>query len=97
MSADNWKECPRCLKRAIAKKEQLEAMVTENYGKVPVEEFDQLRAEAAKPVDIGQHLREDYEFYLDEETGEFYASYKGRCQECDFSFEFKHEEVVPIG
>lgn len=37
-------------------------------------------------------MREDYEFSIDPETGVFTAQYLARCQECDFTFAFKHEQ-----
>lgn len=50
MSASNWTTCPKCASVARARKEaQIEA-VQAAYGVVPVEEFDKLRAAAAKDV-----------------------------------------------
>lgn len=61
MSADNWALCPKCRQKAIAETEQLRATAAEAYGKVPVEEFDNLRAKADLGVTIERTFREDWE------------------------------------
>jgi len=46
-----------------------------------------------KLIDIRETLREDYEFYLNDE-GEFFVSYKASCDRCGFKYSFKHSEQV---
>ena len=95
MSADNWGVCPRCEKRRHADIESMRLKVADSYGKVPVAEFDDLREQhtAMRAAHPKPTLREDYEIGIDEGGG-FYAIYKGRCSDCDFSHEFRHEEVL---
>lgn len=96
MSADNWAICPRCRARAAAVKDALIAKLAEAYGKVPVEEFDALRAEAEEPLHLEnlQTFREDYEFY-GAEDGVVTASYSGSCKTCGLSLSFKDEHPIP--
>ncbi|GAF68325.1 unnamed protein product, partial [marine sediment metagenome] len=59
MSADNWRECPKCSKDAIARKEALANKVIESYGKIPAEEYLSLIAEQHEPIVPDVTLRED--------------------------------------
>lgn len=43
----------------------------------------------------GEDFREDYELGIDVEDQSFYVSYHGKCKNCDFRFDFKHEEALP--
>lgn len=47
MSANNWTQCPRCLKRRGVEAENKTTQVEAAYGNVPVEQFDRLRNELA--------------------------------------------------
>jgi len=94
MSASNWTTCPRCTAAAHAAKAAQLAAVDAAYGRVPVAEFDRLRAEAAVPVEVEYNVREDYEFYGFSE-GKVVAVYGASCKTCGLSLEFKHEHAVP--
>ena len=97
MSADNWAVCPRCLKAARAEQARAEEAARAAYGAAPVEEFDRLRAEAAKGIDAERlrTFREDwYIGILDD--GEFRVSYKGSCNVCHLHHEFKHDEFLDL-
>jgi len=85
MSADAWRTCPNCLKKAENKKEV-------SYGKVSEEEYLRvvLELEDLKDQEV-QTLREDYEMFTDED-GQFYASYSCSCSMCHFSFVYKYEK-----
>lgn len=93
MSADNWAICPRCL--AVAEKEHAERFqaAVDAYGKVPAEEYEQLRAEAQTAIDkeVFQTFREDYEIY-GAEDGTIKVSYSGYCQTCHLGLDFKFEK-----
>lgn len=96
MSADNWATCPKCLAEAKAKKAALEHAVQDAYGKVPIEEFDEMRTEAEKPVNIDQTLREDYELFIEEDTGLFRVIYDGFCKTCGFGKKYRYSEQLPL-
>lgn len=95
MSADRWSICPQCKVELEAQKEYAKDLAERSYGLVSAEEYEQLRGEAAKPLVLEATVRQDYEFYL-RETGEFYAGFQARCNTCDFSFAFKHEEQLEL-
>lgn len=92
MSADNWAVCPKCLSAAQKAHDEEAAKVYEQYGKVPPDEFDRLRAEL-QPVDPDtfRTFREDYEFYGAEE-GEIHARYKGSCDGCGLSVDLEADK-----
>lgn len=94
MSADNWGECPKCETQRQADIVALSQKSSDSYGKVSVDAFDAMRQELADLLnnDMDATLREDYEFYLDPDTGVFEARYSARCTECGWSFKFNHEE-----
>ena len=93
MSADNWTRCPRCVAVArAAKVAQVEA-TRAVYGVAPVEEFDRLRAEADAPLKFEDTVREDYEF-AGFEDGKVVAVYKGVCQSCGLTAQFRYEHPI---
>lgn len=95
MSADNWGNCPQCKILHASHVERLRATASEAYGKVPVEEWQELNnaAKSAEATDQGETLREDYEIGIDED-GEFAVSYSAKCDRCGFKFRFEHAEHV---
>ena len=95
MSADNWTVCPRCKKKTeTAKREQLKNAKA-GYGKLSPEEYEEALFKAREIVVIGETLREDYDFYM-EDDGTFGASYSAHCDKCGFKHKFKHSEQVFI-
>lgn len=95
MSADNWALCPVCHERASKIKAELRDRVRLTYGRLPIDEWDKLRAEADADINVEalHTFREDYEIY-GAEDGLVKVSYSGGCKECGAHVEFKHEHVV---
>lgn len=95
MSADNWDVCPRCVIAREKKIAEAENRAVESYGKVPISEYHRL-VSAARDIDniapLDTTLREDYEIGI--VKGKFYVIYSGRCTECGFSLEYKHEQDI---
>lgn len=92
MSADNWGVCPRCKREAEERYSERVEAARESYARVPLHEFERRQAEAAEPAeDIGETLREDYEFYIDEVGGWFHVRYKAECDRCGFTHKFSHD------
>ena len=95
MGADNWAQCPRCVKRAKKDAERAVVDAEKSYGKVPVTEYLRLKTVAdAGPDEVARHFREDYEQGVDED-GKLYVIYRGWCQDCGYGVDFRHEAVVP--
>lgn len=100
MSASNWAVCPRCKKRAQAELVEIETELAEAYGKLPLNEFDDLRAEVNRRRDYVKTmtpatatsqqttLREDYETW-GAETGVVTYEYSASCDNCGLSLHFK--------
>lgn len=98
MSADNWTQCPRCLKRRAAEVENKTTQVEGAYGKVPVEQFDRLRAEleSLKSDRVDDTFREDYEI-VGADEGFIEVIYRGSCGTCNLRTEFKHSHDIDLG
>ena len=88
MSANNWTTCPECKKSAQHTKGELGKRLPMAYGGVTQDEYRKLLTEFETPILLGDTLREDYELGI--RDGEFYVNYSAHCNECGFSFEFKH-------
>ena len=97
MSADNWTQCPRCLKRRGMEAENKAVQVDAAYGNVPVGEFDKLRSELAdlRSYPIDNTFREDYEI-LGAEDGTVEVRYSGSCGTCNLRTEFKHSHEINL-
>ena len=95
MSADNWTRCPRCLKNAELEKEDFSKKAREGYGKLTSDEYEVLLLKSREPINLDDSLREDYEFYLDDD-GCFTANYRATCGTCNFNFTFHHKQQVEI-
>lgn len=95
MSADNWTTCPRCKRRAEEADRKHAAKVAEAYGKVPLDEWDRMRAEPVPEgtSELQELFREDYEFY-GAEDGEVVADYSGSCAACGLSIHFTHRHQI---
>jgi len=94
MSADNWTQCPRCLKRRAVEVENKQTQLDASYGKVPLDRFDSMRheLETLKTDKVDETFREDWEIGVF--NGEFFVQYKGSCGTCNLRYEFKYEETV---
>lgn len=64
-------------------------------GKCQQKQDDKLRMAADRIIPLRETLREDYEFYM-EDDGTFTASYDCHCDVCGFRHEFKHEEEIDL-
>lgn len=90
MSADNWMTCPRCAKTL----DQIMAEAYAKYGHVPAEEYHaELKRAREAAVNLKDTLREDYEFYWEDE-GTIVASYSCLCVKCGFKHSFKYESKI---
>lgn len=95
MSADNWRKCPKCLKRADAEKLKKHEEAAKAYGQVNAEQWRHMIREAEKPVSLKDDFREDYEIGVTD-CGEFYVRYSGSCTRCGWSHTFKHGVKLDI-
>lgn len=97
MSADNWARCPRCWHRKNKDLMERWAKLNASYGQIPLEEFDETRAELNFETEglenMKETFREDYEFY-GAEDGIVQVSYSGQCTVCSLALKF--EESHPI-
>jgi hypothetical protein len=84
MGADRYSVCPRCQSRRDRQVTANSDVVADAYGKLPLPEFDKLRAEAVAFVveDVPKTLREDYEFVSPVDDGELRIVYKAMCSDC---------------
>lgn len=94
MSADNWAVCPKCLDDAQKASDALQAEMDASYGKIPLNEFDELRSRADADIDMDKitTFREDYEFWGADE-GVVHVSYSGHCGVCGTKCNFKEEHL----
>lgn len=97
MSADNWTQCPRCKARHEKAAEARRSEVQALCGEVPVEEFEQRRAELAEfeGKQFAETLREDYEIY-GAEDGVVKVSYGCSCAICNLATTFKYEHSLEV-
>lgn len=98
MSADNWADCPRCKVIRETALVERERAVEDAYGKVPVAEFDAMRAdlERDKSTLADPTFREDYEIY-GAEDGVVRVKYSGHCRDCNLRLKFEHEHPLDVG
>lgn len=95
MSADRWSICPKCGKTPQEIRAEREQALAEVYGKVPREEWEEMREAAAAPIredEAMETFREDWDIYL--QDGAVNVSYTGYCARCGAHVEFKHEHPV---
>lgn len=100
MSASNWRQCPKCLKKKADAAAARIAKAKELYGKVPQEDYDaNMRLAVAEQTTMVEEdsLREDYQVFVDK-NGNFGVGYSASCnaEGCSFSFRFKHEEKIKL-
>lgn len=98
MSADNWDYCPRCKKNAVAADLALEQRIIAEYGKLPIDKWEELKlTERAEPA-LQTMMREDYELGIKYDGSGFYVIYKAYCTTagCGFRHEYRHEEAIVI-
>ncbi len=95
MSANNWAICPRCKKQNNAANAKRIVDIEKQYGKISSVDYLDLVRKDNKVIAIEETLREDYSIYMDED-GEFHIDYSCRCDECDFEFDYNHNESVDM-
>jgi hypothetical protein len=95
MSASNYAVCPRCVARARASADAQVAQLNADYGAIPLEEFDQRRAQIPE-VHSQDYctFREDYEIY-GAATGTVKVDYSGTCSACGLELSFTDERPIP--
>lgn len=95
MSADNWAQCPRCVKEHHDYLDQRQALVQRSYGTVSAADFLALKATVDQEMatEFENTLREDYQLGIYDEMGthKFFVNYNGRCKTCDFHFQYEYE------
>lgn len=98
MSADNWSECPNCVRILRQKQAAARTIVEKDYGKIPAEKYLEnfRRLEESFPSEpTGTTLREDYSFWLDGHTLDI--DYVAQCSDCQFRYTFKRKENILKG
>ncbi|WP_010550490.1 hypothetical protein [Brachybacterium paraconglomeratum] len=95
MSADNWTTCPRCTRRREAEIESAEEKIALAYGKVPLDEWEEMRRRQSDLITRkpDRTLREDYEFH-GASDGEVVADYSASCDTCDLRVSFTHQHQI---
>lgn len=96
MSARNWRTCPKCLMLEKQRYDAEHKALSEQYGKIPLDEFIKRRDSIAEPWREEDALREDYEIGVCDD-GIFFCNYRCYCAHCDFEFLFRQEnkQVLP--
>jgi len=101
MSADNWSNCPNCLKKRKLKKQTHEGLLQQFYGKVSAEEYLEMSRNPKHPkfknaVPVFEEdtyeegsLREDYCQGVDDD-GVYSVEYHCSCGNCGFQWSYKH-------
>lgn len=96
MSADNWRVCPNCEQTLWEKWENEKEQLRKSYGKIPAEKFVEESQRLAEQPEVDESsLREDYEIGIYDD-GKFHVNYSGRCQQCGYGFNYKHEQEIPF-
>ena len=101
MSADCWRNCPRCAHNAAVDKELKTKWLSNAYGHISREDWLAAETEIAALPDIDPYeietkhstFRENYEFTM--RNGEVIAYYVGWCTECGYKLKFEHHEPLP--
>lgn len=97
MSADRWSECPRCKYLYDESVKEKINEIKSLYGKIPEEEYLQKYRDAKISLlkEFDTSMRQDYEFY-GAENGVLNIRFSASCNECGFSWSYKHEEKIPF-
>ena len=90
MSADNWRECPKCSKKLKDFIDKQSEVGKKGFTEDEWEEFETLK-ELVKEHD-NTPLREDYELGVGEDCLA-YVIYSGECQVCFATWSFKKEDI----
>ena len=92
MSADNWTQCPVCVKRYAAQAAKRIEAAQDMYGKATAAAFIAATeaAERFASSGIDNSMREDYDIGMDD-SGVFSVDYRCSC-DCGFRGSYKHSE-----
>lgn len=99
MSADKWSVCPRCLRQGrdflVGVLEKLKA----SYGRVSLAEYEDAREKyedlVSQHAKLKSTFRSDYEVYGPDEDGVITVTYRGGCNVCKLSLNFKESRTIP--
>ena len=78
--------CPNCEITAQARKSNLIKNAVKAYGKVPADEYVELRDKSKEKVYLKDTLHQVHSTYLNEETGELIVAFKCECSLCGFIY-----------
>lgn len=86
MSADHMSVCPNCATEAINARKELRQELEAVYGEVSSEEYVKMlkRIEYLPDLPKEKRMRQDYEVYVEEETGELHLEWSCYCYDCGF-------------
>lgn len=100
MGADNWRNCPQCIKNCRDAHEAQRKALEDKYGKIPKAEYE---GEQKKLVELSLKLdKKDFctlPEYIDIricEDGEFVVYYGATCTVCGFSFSYDFKQQVEL-
>ena len=102
MSADNWRECPKCSDNQKSDRQLALDKLAESYGTLPLDQWLEEHKEAMSMPETRcpvEDFREDYEFYWEdylEDSTTVVASYSGCCATCGFKISFKYKHPVDL-
>lgn len=89
MSADNYSRCPKCKRENEKEIIELEKKISDSYGKIPATEYLALLQQRDHPRVMEETLREDYEFFLNDEL--LQIRYSCSCSICKFEYKFERD------
>jgi len=95
VSANNWRDCPKCIAKATMKRARLSQEAQDSYGKVTPALYQEMLLAVRECQHPENSMREDWQLGINT-TGEFYVSYYANCDECGFKFSFKQERQLEI-
>lgn len=97
MSANNYRDCPKCKKLTESRRIQDAILLEEKYGKVSVQEYANLLRNSATsgPKELGATLREDWSIGTAIDST-FFVEYRASCDQCGLVYDFKASEKVKL-
>lgn len=88
-------QCPRCLQKHRQQFAKLWTQVHESYGKIPKDEWLELKEEAGQLRCDHYSMRENYHGEINED-GVFFLSYSCHCSTCGFNWKHEIETQVDL-
>jgi hypothetical protein len=95
VSASDYSQCPRCLRRHREKVEHLTQQLAEAYGKLGHDEYEALAGKLSEARDSTpmDDMREDWEFH-GIATGTLHIDYGAVCQTCGLEVVYTATKVI---